>query len=820
MTAAWKYTCCGEAMPLWKDVIYATRRLARKPGFLVTALVTLALGVGFNAAIFTFVNAFLIKPLPIADPGRVVTLNFGKISSAPQSSYPDYLDIRDRNQVFSGIAAMRAMPMALSTAAAAGQNTRIWGYLVSGNYFETLGISPALGRFVGAEDDGSAPAPVAVLSYGLWQRQFASDPAVIGRNVKINGERFTIVGVAPAGFIGTERFFAAEVWVPFSVIQTIEGRDWRPLRQDRNAWLIARLKPGISKPQAEASLTVLASQMAREHPDYNEGFRIRLSAPGLFGNMLRGPVLGMGVALLVVALLTLFVACTNLSGLVLAHAADRRKEMAIRLAIGAGRGVIVRLMLIESLVLGIAGAALGMLTALWLSDAIQAELPAAQFPLAKFSPDWRVLAFGISAALLAAMLSGIIPSLRAASVDIASSLKNESATGFARGVHLRDVYVGIQIAVCMVLLAGSVMMVRTLRQTLAMRFGFDPDRAVVLRMDRAMRGYNLERGRSFERDLLAKLRAMPGVEAVAAANSIPLSIDQSNSTVTVEGKPIPKPSDLISASLYQTSPGYFRAMGTRLLAGRDFDERDRAGAPRVVIVNQAFADKLLAGENPIGKRMRLGPGGEFRQIIGVAETGKYQSITEDAQPAVWESSEQQYNSSISIILRTHLAADEALANARRVIAGLDPEMAIYDAQPLGAFLDLPLAPLRLTTGALTAMGALAALLCALGLYGLLAYSAVQRTREIGIRMALGARPGSVVTLLLKRSVVLVCASGAVGIVASLYANRVLAHFLYAQQDASIYAAVAGLLAAIAVPASMIPALRVLRIDPLQALRQE
>jgi len=804
-------------MAMWKDVVYATRRLLGKPGFLVIALLTLALGVGFNAAIFTFVNAFLIQPLPIAAPHRVVTLNFTHRQSSPAASFPNYLDIRDRNQVFSSLAAMRIAPMVLSMT---GKNARIWGYMVTGNYFETLGITPVLGRWIGVEDDGSAPSPVAVLGYGLWQRQFGADPGVLGKNLKINGEQFTIIGVAPAGFIGTERIYGSEIWVPFSVIRTIEGWEWRTSRNNGNANLIGRLKPGVSQEQAEASLAVLAAAMAREHPESNQGWSIQLSPPGLFGNTLRKPMLGMGAALLGVALLTLLVACTNLSGLVLAHAADRRKEMAIRLAIGAGRGIIVRLMLAEAIVLGAAGALLGMITAVWLSDLIQAWLPADQFPLAKFSPDWRVLAFGIAAAMITAMVSGLIPAIRAAAVDVAPALKNETSAGLGRGLHLRDVYVGVQVAVCMILLAGSVMMIQTLKETLAMRFGFNPDHVVIARMDMALQGYDQQRGRQFQRELIQKIREIPGTEAAGLSNSIPLSIDQSNSWVTVEGKPVPKLSEILTAVVYKSGPGYFSAMGTRLIAGRDFDDRDREGSTKAVIVNQAFADKLLPGEDPIGKRMRFGATGDFWQIVGLAESGKYTTITEDPHPAVWQPMEQAYNSSISVILRSRLGADEALADVRKVISAIDPDIAVFDAQPLAAFLNFPLAPMRLSTGALTAMGGLAALLCALGLYGLLAYSAVQRTREIGIRMALGAKPGSVLGLLLRRTVVLVGASGVLGIVISFYAMRVLAQFLYAKSDPSIYGVVAVLLGAISLVAAVVPARRVLQVHPLDALRHE
>ncbi len=808
-------------MTLWRDVVYATRRLLAKPGFLVVALLTLALGVGFNASIFTFVNAFLIRPLPVDRPDRLMSLDYGERRNSTVS-FPDYLDIRDRNQVFTGVAAIRPMPMALSVSngGQAGANNRIWGYLVSGNYFELLGVVPSRGRFLTPGDDGKAPTPVAVLSYGCWQARFGADQQIVGKSTKINGVAFTVVGVAPPGFIGTERLYASEIWVPFSTINIIEGHDWRTSRMNSNAWTFGRLRPGVSMKQADASLTVLAAQMAHDHPGISDGFAMHVSPPGLLGSTLRGPMLGLSLALMLVAGLTLLVACTNLSGLILAHAADRRKEVAIRLAIGAGRGAIIRLMLVESLVLGVAGGALGLLTSIWLSDGAQAWLPAAEFPLAKFQPDWRVIAFGIAAALITTALSAILPSLRASSVDVAPALKNETAVGMVRGLHLRDIYLGIQVAVCMVLLAGSVMMVRTLQSTLGMRFGFDPDHAVALRVDMTTQGYNEEQGHAFQRRLIDKMRAIPGTEAVGLSNSVPFSIDQSSSIITVEGKPIPVISQIPSATVYQSGPGYFRAIGTRFLAGRDFDERDRKDAPLVVIVNQTFAEKLLPGENPLGKRIRFGTGGPLWQIAGVVEAGRYTTVTEDPRPAVWQPIEQQYNSATTVIIRSRLRDQEMLAAARKAVAGLNPDMAVYDAMPIREFMNFPLAPLRLSTGAITLMGALAALLAALGLYGLLAYSAVQRTREIGIRMALGAKAGDVLGLLLKRTMVVVAVSAAAGIGLSLISTRILVQFLYAKADASIYEDVVALMVAISLAAALIPARRVLKIDPSDALRHE
>jgi predicted permease len=800
----------------WKDLIYATRRLLARPGFLAVTLMVLTLGVGVNAAIFTFINGLLVRPLPVAEPSRLATLAFNAAGMSQGMSFPNYLDIRDRSQVFSSVAAMRVMPMALSLA---NRSDRIWGYLVTGNYFDLLGITPARGRFINVQDDGASPAPVAVISYACWRSRFAADPEIVGKLVKINGERFNVIGVAPPGFIGTERFFASEVWVPFSVIRIIEGRDWRTSRGTQNAWGIARLKPGVTHARAEASLAVLAAQMRRENPIGNENFAIHLAPVGLLGNFLRNSTIGITSALLIVGALTLVVACTNLAGLILAQAADRRKEMAIRMAIGASRGAIVRMMLLESLLIGTAGGIGGLIAAAWASKAIQAWIPSSGVPLAKFTTDWRVVVFGAGVALLTALLSGLAPSLRAAGVDVGPALKNESAGGI-RGWHLRDVYLGIQVTVCMVLLTASVSTIRALQNTLATRFGFDPDHAVMLRVDLAMSQYAAKQGLDFDRRLIERIRAIPGIEAAGLANSVPFSVDQSNWGFRAEGRPLAAEKQVPSASVYQSGPGYLRAAGTRLLSGRDFDERDRDGAPKVVIVNETLVREYLPPGDPIGKRIGAGHDGDWMQIVGVVEAGRYQSIGEDPMPAFWVPLEQSYNSAATVVIRTRRPEAEVLADARKIVAELNPDVPIFEAQPLSAVLDFPMAPLRLSTGALTVMGGLAALLCALGLYGLLAYSVVQRTREIGIRVALGARSGNVLGLLVKRTMLLVAASGAAGIVLSVFAMRVLGQYLFAQAGASVYGPVVMLLAAIALIACAVPARRVLRIHPSDALRQE
>jgi predicted permease len=804
-------------MKLTDDLRYAVRRLRSRPLFLLVAVATLSLGIGFNAVIFSLLNTYLLRSLPIREPDRVFSLGFGRDGSRPSTSYPDYSDIRDRNSVFSGVAAIRAIPASLGMR---GQSSLTWGYLVSGNYFDLLGISAWRGRLLAPSDDVKSGAhPYMVLSYGCWQRRFGADPEAIGRTVKLDGHPFTIVGVAPPGFIGTERFYASEFWVTLSMLRELEGRDWRQQRGTHNIWGVARLKPGVSAAQAETFLKVLTGQMAREHPDLNEGLTVRLAPAGLVGNLLRKPFAGFGLGLMIVCGLTLVVACTNLSGLLLAHAADRRKELAIRFAMGADRTDIMRLMLMESLLVALAGGAAGLAVTYVLRNGIQALMPRLEVINTTILIDWRVAAFAFAVAVLTAFLFGLLPALTAARVDLAPALKNDAATGLLRGFHLRDLYVAMQVAISVVLLAGSVMMVRTLTSALTFRYGFDPDHAVAVGTELAMNGYSEQQGRIFQQRLIERVRALPGVDAAALVTSIPFSLNHSESAIYVEGRPELSLSRMPGAVIYISSPGYFRAIGTRLLAGRDFDDRDRADTTPVAVVNETFARKLFPGQDPLGKRFRVG-GPRYYQIVGVVEAGKYQTITEDPQMAVWRAQAQNYDADTTVVARISRPSQDALAAIREIVHELDPDLAVIESQPLGEYMNLPLSPLRMATGLLVSMGGLGLLLSALGLYGLLAHSIVQRTREIAIRMALGARPPHVLATLLRRAAMICLASGVAGMMIAVLVTRLLGQLLYAEPGSAVYLPAAALLATVAAAACLAPARRALRVDPAAALRSE
>jgi predicted permease len=802
-------------MRFFEELRYAVRRLRQRPTFLLTAVLSLGLGIGFGTVIFNFVSFLLLRPLPIDRPDQVVSLDFGR---GPAVSFPNYIDIRDRNSVFSAVSALRVVPMSMSSGAG---NMRLWGYLVTGNYFDLLGIRAFRGQlFSGADDQKAGAHPVAVISFGCWQRRFGGDPNVVGRTVRINGHTFTVVGITPPAFVGTEVFFASEIWVPMSMIREIEGRDWRDSRSVLNAWAIARLRPGMSMPQAESQLRLLAKQMGQEHPDVNEGIQIRLSTPGLLGNSLRRPVIAGGAALLVLSVLTLLVACVNVSGLLLAQAAERRKELAIRLSAGASRAALVRMMLTESVLLAVVAGGLGLVLSVWLSDLLSKWIPALEFPInTQLAMDWRVFVFAAVVSFSSVLVFGALPAFRATHVDLAPALKGEPALRRIGRFHLRDVYVAVQVVVCVVLLTVGMMMVRTLQQASSLRYGFDPDGALVLRFDVGLQGYSMEMGRDFQRRVLERVRALPGIKSASLANTIPFSIDQSSSSVYIEGKPIPQASRIPVAVIYQAAPDFFRTMGTRLVAGREFDEHDREGSPEVVIINQTFANRLLPGEAAIGKRFRLGRG-ELAEVVGVVEAGKYQVISEDPQPAVWQPLYQHYKSTSALVARTDLLEQEALPMIQRAIEELDPELPVYEARTLRRYLDLPMMPLRFTTGSLIVMCVLAMFLGGIGVYALLSNSTAQRSREIGLRVALGARPADVLVVILRRMALIVGIGTIAGLALAFVATRLLARVLFALPDSSVYAAAIALLALVSFLACFLPARRALRIQPATALRNE
>ena len=801
----------------------AVRRLRQNPTFSAVAIVTLALGIGANTAIFSIINAALLRHLPVARGAEIVSVNetMGG-STVPTLSFPNYRDVRDRNTVLSGLTAYRFLPASLGLP---GNNQRVWGYLVTGNYFDVLGVGAARGRLLRPDDDLRPGAhPVAVLSWSCWQKRFGADPTAVGRTVKFNGMDFTILGVTPPGFFGTELFFAPDVFFPTMMQKQLEGGNGYLEERDAGNFFVAgRLKPGVSMARAEAGLNSVARSLALEYPKNDGGLKISLTPTGLAGNYLRGAVIGFAAALFGVSCLVLLVACTNLAGILMARAADRRKEIAVRLAVGASRGKLVRQLLTENLVIALLGGAGGALLAWWITDALASWRPPVDFPMViQATPDAGVFLFALAVSVVTTLLFGLLPALQATRTNLVGALKNEALSEKLRHWQLRDYMVAAQIGLSAVLLVCSVLVVRSLQRALEAPIGYNPKGVVTASYDLNIQGYSEARGREFRKRLLDQVRAIPGIESAALIDWLPLSLNLSSDEVYIEGEPIPKPSDAPTAYSFSVSTDYFRTMQTKLLGGREFDNRDTHESPRVAVVNKTFVDRLMHGRDPIGKRFRTSPDGKPIQIVGMAEDGKYFSLTEKASPAWWGPSEIWYVSSGALVVRTRLNSAQAIQQIRDAVKTLDPELPLYNAGTLVQRLDLPLFPARMAAAALGAFGLLALILAATGIYGVMAYAISRRTREIGIRMAIGASPSQVLGLIARRALMLIGSGTIVGLAVAVAAGRFLERILYGVRasDPVTLAIVLSLMLAIAALACWIPARRAVRINPVTALRQE
>ena len=805
---------------LKRDVSYAVRILSRSPGFTVVAVFSLALGIGVNALVFSVVNALVLRPLPIEHPEQVVFI--AGPFSRPGHSFPNYRDVRDRNHSFSGLVAYRISPMELE---ARNNADRIWGYLATGNYFDVLGIRPALGHFFHQEDDlHPGASPFAVLSYNCWQGRFGADPEIVGKTIRINRQPFTVLGVAPSSFHGTELFYWPDVWVPMMMQAQIEvDNPWLESRTSFNAWMVGRLNSGVSPAQATADLNAIAADLARTFPSANEGLKFKLARPGLVGDALGSPTRAFALGVLALAALVLLAGCTNLASLLTARASDRQREIAIRLSIGATRWRIMRQVLTETLVLSLLGGTAGYALAVLLARLLSRWHAPMDFPV-QFSvePDLRVFFFAFAVSLIAGLLFGTAPAAHASKTDAQAVLKGEQSGWSGGRLALRDVLVVLQVALCFVLISACLFSVRGLQQSLALHLGFQPDGVSAVGFDLGLAGYTEEQGRNFQRRALETMQQLPGVISAAYSNSVPLSIDQNMRGSYSEDLPHPRLADGRAAFVYQVSPEYFKTMGIQLLAGRDFNWHDDRNSPLVAIVNRAFGKQVMKTGQPLGKHFRFGTGGPLLEIVGVAEDGKYESLTESEQPAAFEPILQQYNTTTTLLVRSSIPEAEMVRQMRNTMAQLDSQLPLYGTGSLRQMLGLAFLPARAAAIALSAFGVLAIMLALTGIHGLVSYGVSRRIREIGIRMAIGARPAQVIQLVLSRTLMLLLMGGAIGMGLALAAGQVLASIVYqaSPHDPLVLAAVVLTIALIGLLASWAPTRRALHIQPTVALRHE
>ncbi|HLH18451.1 MAG TPA: ABC transporter permease [Bryobacteraceae bacterium] len=805
---------------LRRDVRYVLRTLRRSPGFTAAAVLSLALGIGANSTVFSLVNALVLKPLPVARPAEVYSLESG--GNSVSFSLPAYRDFRDRNRTLSALAAFRIVVMSLERGG--GGAERLWGYLATGNYFEMLGVRPALGRLFGPQDDlHPGASSYAVLSYGCWQTRFGGDPQIAGRLIRVNGFSYTVLGVAPPEFHGTELFYWPEIWVPMTMQPQIEGWSWLDVRNTHNVWVIGRLRPGMSREAAAADLSSISLALAGEHPETDWPDRIKLSRPGMVGDMLRGPAEAFAGGVMALAVLVLLTVCANLASLLAARAADRSREMAIRLSIGAGRGRILRQMLAESLLLSALGGAAGIALAAVLARTLSRLQPMVDLPARlDIHPDWRVFACSAAASLAAGILAGLPPARLAWRSDPNSMLKGVPAGSRGpRRLPLRDLLVGIQVAVCCALVAGCFVSVRGLTRAFSTPLGVQPRGVAVVKFDLGLAGYKRADGAALQRRAVEAVAAIPGVAAAAFANSIPLAADESSTSLFREGTTDFRPANSIHSYYYRASPGYFRAAGTRLLFGREFTWHDDAQAPPVAIVNRYLARLLTGSEDAIGRHFRQGRG-PLIEIVGVVENGKYNTITENQDSAVFTPAMQSYNGTTVVLARSALPEPVLAQEMRRAVAGLDPHLPLYGVGSMSESVGSAFFPSRAAVAALSAFGILALVLAITGIYGVAAYAVSRRVREIGIRVAVGAAPRQVLRCVMRRMAWIVAAGSCAGLALAWSASRVLAAVVYqaSSRDPLILVAAALTLAAAAVAAAIGPARRALAISPAAALRQD
>jgi predicted permease len=820
---------------LLQDLQFGLRMLWKTPGFTTVAVMTLALGIGANSAIFSAVSAFILRPLPVEEPGRLVRVFESRPSRGSGSqgsnlnssfSYPDYLDYRDGVSTFEGLAVFRMEQAALGTG---DRNEAVWGEIVSGNYFDALRVRPVLGHgFLPDDNEVPGARPVVVISHNLWRNRLRSDRAIIGQSVTLNNQPFTVVGVAPESFTGTKFGLAMDFWVPVMMqAQMTRERPWTDSRGDSRLDMIGRLKEGVSIEQAEADLTAVTRRLAEAYPESGRrearGVAV-VETEGRFEGAAPVIKLGSGLALGVVGLI-LLIACANVANLLLARSAVRRKEIGIRLALGASRWRVVRQLLTESVLLSLVAGGLGLLVAFWATDLLRSVMPVLPYTLSfDMSPDRRALAFTLGVSLLTGLVFGLAPALQASRPDLVPVLKNEQVAlkQGSRRLTLRNALVVAQVALSLVVLVCGGLLLKSFYNAHSIDPGFKVENGLALTINPGLLGYDAERGRPFFRQLRERVEALPGVESAAFGNYLPLA-DGSSSTgpLWAEGQPEPPPGEGLNTLYTVVSPGYFRTVGIPIQRGREFDRTDAPDSPPAVIVNETLAERLWPGEDPTGKRLMLGSRSP-NVVVGVARDARYRTLGEAPRPMLYFSQEQRYHSGVMLVVRTKGEPEPMVKAVRGEIAALDRGLPVASVRTLRQHMTWALWGVRMAASLSLAFGLLALVLAAAGLYSVMAYTVSQRTREIGIRMALGAEGRHVLRLVAVQGMALTVVGLALGLVGAFAATRVLSNILYgvSATDAATFAAIALLLSAVAFVACYVPARRATRIDPMEALRYE
>jgi predicted permease len=810
---------------LLQDIRYAFRTLLRNRIFAGVTILTLALGIGANTAIFGVLNS-LIRPLNVPEPDRLVRIFSGPLGASYEMSYPNYVDLSASAQSFSELAVYTSpQPMSLGLVGQNGASERIWGSVVSGNYFDTLGVPAAVGRtFAPDEDRVLGARPVVVISHRLWEEKFNGDPRVAGRAIRLNGHLFDVVGVAPDRMLRAGLLLQNDLWVPMMMEgEAMPGQGFKLTRRNETFLsAIARLRPGVTLALARAEVATLASRMEREHPQENHQFGLTV----LTERESRTPFLPglerFGWILLAIVGLVLLIACANIAGLVLVRSLARRREFGIRMSLGAGRWRLVRQLVTEGMILSLSGGLLGLGVAVLGTRMLLKFAPPLPLEISfDASVDYRVLLFTLGASLATGILVSILPAFRSTKLDLSGTLKaGDSGLGQGHTSMLaRDALVVGQIAVSLLLLIMAGLFVRSLVKAQQISLGFDPENRLLASADTFLAGYTDQQSSAFDARLLDEVRSMPGVIDVSSTAFAPLSGGYlGDGHVYIEGEtPVP---DYERPKVFydRVGAGFFRTMGTPLVAGRDFIPRDLSGTAPVAVVNQMFADSFWPGQNPVGKRLKLNSSDSpWIEVVGLVPNGRYQSLGESPQRHLFVAGH-----SSGLVIHTASDPHQYIQPSRAVVQGLDPNLAVTDVQTMNEHLGFAFYPARMSASLLGLFSLLGLSLAMLGLYGLLAFVIRRRTREVGIRIALGAQKKDVMSLVFRQGGVLVAGGVALGLGAAYAATRLVAGMLYgvSGHDSFTFVVVSFLLASVALLAIYIPAQHAARVDPSVALRYE
>ncbi|MDX6306238.1 MAG: hypothetical protein QOI77_3207 [Blastocatellia bacterium] len=815
-----------------QDLRYGIRMLLKSPGVSIVAVLALALGIGANTAIFSSVSAFLFRPLPVPEPDRLVR-TFEVTDDrgiAEEISYPDFVDYRDQNTVFEGIVAESMVQAAISDQK---QNEVVWGQVVSGNYFDVLRIKPMLGRtFAADEDKTPGAAAVVVLGHNLWQRRFAGDQNIVGKTVELNGRQYNVIGIAPPSFKGTKFGLSLDFWAPMMMVEELDHSP-KVLTSRNSHWMsvIARLKPGVTQDQAAAAMSGIAQRLNQAYPNARtNGTRVTLTTEqdGRWGDASVIMKSAGAIAMAIVGLI-LLIACANVANLLLARAAARRKEMGVRLALGASRARLIRQLLTEGLLLSVLGGGLGLLLAYWVTALMQGFIPLLPYTIVSdfFALDARALWFTLGVSLLSGVVFGLAPAWHASNPELVPILKGDANTGEKgkrRRLTLRNCLVVAQVAMSLVVLVCGGLFIKSFRNAQRMDPGFTSKGILLVSLNPQLIGYDEEQTKIFFRQITDRVAGLPGVQGASVAGLIPLG-DSSNSNgpILKEGETLAPGSPGRNIMNNVVSPGHFKTLQIPLTAGRDFDDRDRKGEQRVIVINERMAQLLWPGENAVGKRLYIGPGSrDAVEVIGVARTGKYRTLAEDPKPYYYYPMAQRPAIGMTLMVSTANDPRSLVGAIRKEVQTIDARIPLSSIKTMTEHLTWALWGPNMAATLALAFGVVALLLSAVGLYSVMAYVVAQRTREVGIRMALGAQRRDVLQLITSQGMRLAMIGVVIGFGLSLALARVLSSMLIgvSTYDLTTFVVVPLLLAVVAFVACLIPARRATKVNPLVALRYE